>query len=56
MIYFANKLIRGNRCTKISTDSIIAYHSYNYPVLGEMSTWIKINWENIIKNKFLGDI
>ena len=48
MIYFDHKLIRGNRSTKISTDNITAFNSFNLPYLGEMGTVMKINWNLIL--------
>ncbi len=41
-IYFANQLFRGNRATKISTSSMIAFESTNYPVLGAFENQLKL--------------
>ena len=35
-LYFGNKLFRGNRATKISSDDLIAFDSPNYPPLAEV--------------------
>lgn len=41
MIYFANKLMRGNRTIKHSCDMLEAFSSPNYPVLAEAGINIK---------------
>ena len=40
-IYFAGKLIRGNRATKTSADDLIAFTSPNYPPLASVGIDIK---------------
>ncbi len=35
-VYFDGKLLRGNRCTKLSSVSFHAFESPNYPILGEI--------------------
>ena len=40
-IFFAGKLIRGNRATKTSADDLIAFTSPNYPPLAEVGIDIK---------------
>ena len=47
MIFFGNRLIRGNRSKKVSTSSIIAFNSPNSGLLGEVGTSFKIHWNNI---------
>ncbi len=42
-IFFANKLLRGNRCTKRHADSFDAFVSNNYPVLATAGTNITYN-------------
>lgn len=42
-ILFANKLMRGNRCTKRNADSFDAFASNNYPVLATAGTEITYN-------------
>ena len=43
---FSNKLIRGNRSTKISTTDLRAFSSPNYPLLAEIGS--KINYNDMI--------
>lgn len=40
---FADKLLRGNRCTKLSTSDLTAFGSPNYPSLAEIGTKISYN-------------
>ncbi|MBR5334676.1 MAG: type I asparaginase [Bacteroidaceae bacterium] len=42
-IYFHQKLMRGNRCTKTSADSFNAFTSYNYPNLAVSGMEIQYN-------------
>lgn len=42
-IFFANKLMRGNRCTKRNADSFDAFASNNYPLLATAGTEIAYN-------------
>jgi len=42
-IYFGNKLLRGNRSIKYSSDGLIAFVSPNYPVLAEAGILIAYN-------------
>jgi L-asparaginase len=42
-VYFNQRLLRGNRCTKISTEHLQAFDSPNYPWLGEQRIEIKLN-------------
>ncbi len=42
-IYFNQKLMRGNRCTKTSADSFDAFNSFNYPKLAISGMEIKYN-------------
>jgi L-asparaginase len=46
-IYFDNKLMRGNRTTKISAEHFDAFNSPNYPPLAEAGLHIKFNTEHI---------
>jgi L-asparaginase len=48
MVFFANRLFRGNRTSKVSVDSFDAFASPNYPPLGRVGIDIKINWELIL--------
>ena len=49
-LYFAGKLLRGNRATKISADGFIAFDSPNYPHLAEVGISIKYR-EAVLKKK-----
>ena len=40
---FADKLFRGNRCTKINTSGLNAFSSPNFPLLAEIGTSIQYN-------------
>ncbi len=46
-LYFRNRLLRGNRATKISADELIAFDSPNYPPLAEAGVRINIYENNI---------
>lgn len=47
MIFFSNKLLRGNRCTKESTCEMSAFTSPNFPPLGQMGVDFDIAWDQI---------
>lgn len=42
-LYFEYKLLRGNRCTKMSAENFDAFKTYNYPILGESGVNLEIN-------------
>ena len=42
-IFFENKLLRGNRTTKINAEEFSAFRSFNYPALAEAGIHIKYN-------------
>lgn len=46
-IYFGGKLIRGNRSTKVSSDTMIAFDSPNYEPLAEAGVNITVNQKRI---------
>ena len=48
-LYFAGKLIRGNRAIKMSADSFIAFDSPNYPHLAEAGIDIKYRDSALMK-------
>ena len=48
MIFFGNKLIRGNRAKKVSTGDILAFDSPSYGLLGEVGVNFVIHWKRII--------
>ncbi|XP_063919080.1 60 kDa lysophospholipase-like isoform X2 [Zophobas morio] len=53
-IFFANKLMRANRTTKISSSQFDAFHSPNYPLLAETGAKLVVNqsslWESTKKS------
>tara|TARA_B110000285_G_C15112321_1_gene611881 strand:- start:63 stop:1082 length:1020 start_codon:yes stop_codon:yes gene_type:complete len=50
-VYFENKLFRGNRTTKVSSDHFDAFKSYNYPCLAEIGVEINFNLNYLLQNK-----
>ncbi|XP_062974189.1 60 kDa lysophospholipase-like [Elgaria multicarinata webbii] len=46
-LYFYNKLYRGNRVTKVDTESFNAFSSPNLPPLANAEVDITINWETV---------
>ena len=55
-IYFGNKLLRGNRTTKISTCKLAAFDSPNYGPLAELGVNFQIYWNRVIRFNFEGKI
>lgn len=55
-IYFGNKLLRGNRTTKISTCKLAAFDSPNYGPLAELGVNFQIYWSRVIRFNFEGKI
>ena len=49
LIYFNNKLLRGNRSVKVSSAEESAFDSPNFAYLGEFGVHIKINWGAVLK-------
>jgi len=47
LIFFSNRLFRGNRCTKESTCEMNAFTSPNFPPLGVMGVDFDIAWDQI---------
>jgi len=52
VIFFENKLYRGNRTYKYHAENFNAFVSGNYPVLAESGVSLKFNTEHILKPKF----
>lgn len=50
-VFFLDKLMRGNRTTKINSESFGAFHSNNYPPLASAGTDIHFYTRNIKKYK-----
>ncbi|XP_071510581.1 L-asparaginase-like [Diadema antillarum] len=48
-LFFNNKLYRGNRCVKISSDSFNAFDSPNCSPLASMAVDVSVNWANIFR-------
>lgn len=42
-LYFSNKLLRGNRATKMSSDDLIAFETPNYPALARAGIDVEYN-------------
>jgi lysophospholipase len=55
-IFFANKLLRGNRTCKVSTTRIVAFETANMPPLGEVGVNFSINWSLINRYNFEGKL
>lgn len=51
-VYFENKLMRGNRTSKLNAENFNAFLSGNYPPLAEVGVYIRYNNEVIIKPDF----
>lgn len=47
-LYFAGKLLRGNRSTKVSSDELMAFASPNYSVLADVGIDIKYNQQALV--------
>jgi len=56
LVYFDNKLIRGNRSTKLSSTEMGAFESPNFPPLGVMGVDFDIKWELIQRNMYQGPL
>lgn len=48
-IFFENRLLRGNRTTKINAENFNAFRSYNYPALATAGIHIKYEYDRIRK-------
>ncbi|UKN00691.1 asparaginase [Paracrocinitomix mangrovi] len=51
-LYFEFQLYSGNRVSKISTFNFEAFKSYNYPLLAEAGTNIRINQNALYRSEF----
>uniref|UniRef100_A0A913HGA6 asparaginase n=1 Tax=Strongyloides stercoralis TaxID=6248 RepID=A0A913HGA6_STRER len=52
-VYFNNKLLRGNRCTKLDNSGLEAFTSPNMLPLAEMQIDIKVSYESIFRSHCL---
>ena len=50
-LYFEFQLYRGNRVSKISTFNFEAFKTYNYPLLAQAGTDIKINYNSLFRSQ-----
>ena len=50
-LYFAGKLLRGNRSTKVSADELMAFASPNYPALANVGIDIMYNRQALMMPK-----
>ena len=50
-LYFAGKLLRGNRSTKVSADELMAFASPNYPALANVGIDIMYNRQALMMSK-----
>ena len=56
MIFFGNKLLRGNRSVKNNTSGMVAFESPNVDVLGEIGVNFHINWHLVLRHNFDGQL
>ncbi|TKR66921.1 hypothetical protein L596_023146 [Steinernema carpocapsae] len=49
-VYFNNKLLRGNRSTKVDNSALEAFTSPNMAPIAEMEIQIKIHWESVFRS------
>lgn len=54
-LFFAGKLLRGNRSTKISADDLVAFTSPNYPPLATAGIDIKYNQAALVRPSVNGN-
>ncbi|XP_074662168.1 L-asparaginase-like [Tubulanus polymorphus] len=53
-IYFNNKLMRGNRCTKVDNSSLDAFNSPNMSPLVTLGIGIHVDWQSVLRHSSLG--
>ncbi|MDD3161527.1 MAG: asparaginase [Bacteroidales bacterium] len=53
-VYFQNKLMRGNRISKINAENFNAFSSPNYPPLAKVGMHIRYDENAILKREFKG--
>eukprot|EP00347_Sterkiella_histriomuscorum_P002989 403366027 len=54
MVFFANKLLRGNRSQKESTSDMTAFSSPNFPCLGTFGVDFEMNWDQTHRYMYEG--
>lgn len=50
VIYFDNKILRGNRTTKASSSKMAAFESPNIPPLAIFDVNLAVQWHRILKH------
>ena len=55
MICFGNKLVRGNRARKTSSNQLVAFTSPNFGLLGEVGVNFLVHWERILGHSYFGE-
>lgn len=50
VIYFDNKILRGNRSTKASSSRMMAFESPNIPPLAVFDVNLEVEWHRIMKH------
>ena len=48
VLYFNNRLMRGNRASKTSCNALAAFNSVNYDVLGAFGVTFDVRWELVL--------
>jgi lysophospholipase len=56
LVFFANKLLRGNRVTKESTIEMTAFNTPNFAPLGVMGVEFEIDWTKILRHVYEGQM
>ena len=54
LVFFANRLIRGNRVTKESSCEMTAFNSPNFEPLGIMGVDFDIHWDKVQRHVYDG--
>lgn len=54
VVYFGHCLFRGNRVSKVSNDSLLAFDSLNYPALGEAGVKIRLHQDLLLPERSAG--
>lgn len=49
LVCFNDKLLRGNRCTKMDSSAMNSFDSPNYEPLATFKISIKIKWDKVLK-------
>jgi len=47
-LYFANRLMRGNRTRKVDASGFAAFQSANFPPLADVGIDVRIDWERVL--------